>query len=63
MTVRTAPPVAAPPGSAETADQAAPLDALLAGAALGTFRRFAPTPRPPSSRPLSPEGRTPPAGD
>ena len=32
MTVRTAPPVAAPPGSAETADQAAPTE--LAGAGL-----------------------------
>ena len=42
MTVRKAPPGATPPGSAETADQAAPLDALLADAALGTFRRFAP---------------------
>jgi polyhydroxyalkanoate synthase len=42
MTVRTAPSGAAPPGSAEIADQAAPLDALLADAALGTFRRFAP---------------------
>jgi len=42
MTVRTAPPGTAPPGSAEIADQAAPLDALLADAALGTFRRFAP---------------------
>ena len=42
MTVRKAQPGAAPPGSAETADQAAPLDALLADAALGTFRRFAP---------------------
>jgi polyhydroxyalkanoate synthase subunit PhaC len=42
MTVRKAPPGATSPGSAETADQAAPLDALLANAALGTFRRFAP---------------------
>jgi hypothetical protein len=42
MTIQTAPPGAAPPGSADTADQAAPLDALLADAALGTFRRFAP---------------------
>jgi len=42
MTVRTAPPGTAPPGSAEAADQAAPLDALLADAALGTFRRLAP---------------------
>ena len=42
MTVRKAPPGAMPPGSAETADQAAPLDALLADAALGTFRRLAP---------------------
>jgi len=42
MTVRKAQPGTAPPGSAEIADQAAPLDALLADAALGTFRRFAP---------------------
>ncbi len=42
MTIQTAPPGAAPPGSADTADQAAPLDALLADAALGTFRRFTP---------------------
>jgi polyhydroxyalkanoate synthase subunit PhaC len=42
MTVRKAQPGAAPPGSAAAADQAAPLDALLADAALGTFRRFAP---------------------
>ena len=42
MTVQTASPGAPPPGSADTADQAAPLDALLADAALGTFRRFAP---------------------
>ena len=42
MTIQTAPPGAAPPGSADTADQAAPLDGLLADAALGTFRRFAP---------------------
>jgi hypothetical protein len=41
MTTQTAPAGAAPPGSAEAADQAAPLDALLADAALGTFRRFA----------------------
>ncbi len=41
MTVQTASPGAPPPGSADTADQAAPLDALLADAALGTFRRFA----------------------
>jgi polyhydroxyalkanoate synthase len=41
MTAQT-PPGAAPPGSADTADQAAALDALLADAALGTFRRFAP---------------------
>ena len=34
MTIQTASP--------DTADQAAPLDALLADAALGTFRRFAP---------------------
>src|SRR5215472_9424897 len=34
MTTQTAPP--------DTADQAAPLDALLADAALGTFRRFTP---------------------
>ena len=40
MTTQT--PPAAQPGSADTADQAAPLDALLADAALGTFRRFAP---------------------
>jgi len=40
MTIQTAPPGAAPPGAAGTADQAAPLDALLADAALGTFRRF-----------------------
>ncbi len=39
MTIQT-PPGAAPPGAADTADQAAPLDALLADAALGTFRRF-----------------------
>ncbi len=42
MTIQTAPPGAAPPGSADTADQAAPLDALLADVALGTFRRFTP---------------------
>ena len=42
MTVRKAQPGATPPGSAETADQAAPLDALLADAALGTFRRVVP---------------------
>jgi polyhydroxyalkanoate synthase len=42
MTVQTASPGAPPPGSADTADQAALLDALLADAALGTFRRFAP---------------------
>ena len=36
------PPGAAQPGSADTADQAAPLDALLADAALGTFRRLTP---------------------
>ena len=42
MTIQTAPPGAAPPGSADTADQAAPLDALLTDAALGTFRRFTP---------------------
>jgi hypothetical protein len=34
MTIQAAPP--------DTADQAAPLDALLADAALGTFRRFTP---------------------
>ena len=34
MTTQTTPP--------DTADQAAPLDALLADAALGTFRRFIP---------------------
>ena len=39
MTIQIAPPGAAPLGSA---DQAAPLDALLADAALGTFRRFTP---------------------
>jgi hypothetical protein len=38
MTIQT-PPAAAPPESAGTAGQAAPLDALLADAALGTFRR------------------------
>jgi hypothetical protein len=37
MTIQTPPP--------DTADQAAPLDALLADAALGTFRRFAPDAR------------------
>jgi len=42
MTVQTASPGAPPPGSADTADQAAPLDALLVDAALGTLRRFAP---------------------
>ncbi len=42
MTIQTAPPGAAPPGSADTAGQAAPLDALLADAAPGTFRRFTP---------------------
>ena len=42
MTIQKALPGAAPPGSAGAADQAAPLDALLADAALGTFRRFAP---------------------
>jgi len=42
MTVRKAQPGATPPGPAEAADQATPLDALLAGAALGTFRRLAP---------------------
>ena len=42
MTIQTASPGAAPPGSAGTADQAAPLDALLADAALGTFRRVTP---------------------
>ena len=36
------PPGAAQPGSADIADQAAPLGALLADAAFGTFRRFAP---------------------
>jgi polyhydroxyalkanoate synthase len=41
MTTQTA-PGAALPGSAGTAGQAAPLDALLADAALGTFRRFTP---------------------
>lgn len=41
MTTQT-PPGAAQPGSADTAGQAAPLDALLADAALGTFRWFAP---------------------
>ena len=41
MTTQT-PPGATPPESADTADQAAPLDALLADAALGTFRRFTP---------------------
>ncbi|MGE5132119.1 MAG: PHA/PHB synthase family protein [Gemmatimonadota bacterium] len=41
MTTQTA-PGAAPPGSAGTAGQAAPLDALLADAALGTFRRLTP---------------------
>ena len=41
MTTQT-PPGAAPPGSGDSADQAAPLDALLADAALGTFRRFTP---------------------
>jgi poly[(R)-3-hydroxyalkanoate] polymerase subunit PhaC len=41
MTIQT-PPGAAPPGSADTAGQAGPLDALLADAGLGTFRRFAP---------------------
>ena len=34
MTAQTPPP--------DTADQAAPLDALLADAALGTFHRFTP---------------------
>ena len=42
MTIQAAPPGAAAPGSAGTADQAAPLDALLADAALGIFRRFTP---------------------
>jgi polyhydroxyalkanoate synthase subunit PhaC len=42
MAVQTPPPGAAPPGAADTADQVAPLDALLADAALGTFRRFTP---------------------
>ena len=42
MTIQTAPPGAAPPGSADIAGQAAPLDALLADVGLGTFRRFAP---------------------
>ena len=42
MTIQTASPGAAPPGSAGTAGQAAPLDALLADAALGTFRRVTP---------------------
>lgn len=41
MTIQT-PPGAAPAGSAGTADQAAPLDALLADAALGTVRRVIP---------------------
>jgi hypothetical protein len=41
MTIQ-APPGAAPTGSADTADQAAPLDALLADAALGTVRRVVP---------------------
>jgi polyhydroxyalkanoate synthase subunit PhaC len=41
MTIQT-PPGAAPTGSADTADQAAPLDALLADAALGTVRRVVP---------------------
>ena len=41
MTTQT-PPGAAPPGSADTAGQTAPLDALLADVALGTFRRFTP---------------------
>ena len=36
MTTQT-PPGAAQPGSADTADQAAPLDALLAAAAPGTY--------------------------
>ena len=40
MTTQT-PPGAAQPGSADTADRAAPLDAVLADAALGTFRRSA----------------------
>jgi len=35
-------PVSADPDSDQLADQAAPLDALLVDAALGTFRRFAP---------------------
>jgi hypothetical protein len=45
MTTQTS-PGAAQPGSADTADQAAPLDALLADAVLGTFRQF-PWTRPP----------------
>ena len=39
MSIQTSPPGAAPPGSA---DHAAPLDALIADAALGTFRQFTP---------------------
>ena len=41
MTIQT-PPGAVPAGSAGTADQAAPLDRLLADAALGTVRRVIP---------------------
>jgi hypothetical protein len=62
MTSQTAPPGAAPPGDCDTADQAAPLDALLADAALGTFRRLTPDASAVKLAAALREGRTPPAG-